>query len=165
MNFPNFLYSPLSKKNKWKQSFLLYSLSVHPSFPAILSSWFSPKAMKWSKAKQGYMWWGEEWCHSTGYWSLTEVRIVGLTGDARSNDHQVSPSISWLPSSGNMAILAPDLLKQKSGAWLSQSHPWVSICDCLGIQWLAEVRSHAYPFVELEFELILPSHWAEDKKG
>lgn len=61
--------------------------------------------------------------------------------------------------------LSSRLTQQKSGAWLSQSHPWISICDCLGIQWLAEIRSHAYPFVEPGSKLILPSHWAEDKKG
>lgn len=161
INFPNFLHSYLSK-HKWIPSFLPSSLlPFHP--------FFFPNSVQrpWSGTKQSRGVCDEERSEDMAQGIRAWVRWghKGLSGDAGSNDLIGCPSISSFPSSSNMATLAPDLFKQKSGTWLSQSCPWINICGWLGIQWLVEIRSHANSFSEFGFELIPPNHWTEVRKG
>ena len=63
-----------------------------------------------------------------------------------------------------MAILAPDIFKQKPGAWLNLIPESVSIMGWECNDWL-RLGHMPTPFAEFGFELILPSPWVGDKKG
>ena len=91
---PKFLYTPLWK-NKWKQSFLPYCLPlfIPTPLPFFLPFFFLNSVQKpWNGAKwgRGVKWWREEWCHSMGYWSPSEVRTAGFTGDSWNSSWAIS---------------------------------------------------------------------------
>ena len=62
-------------------------------------------------------------------WDLKELEVIEwLSNNSNmSNDFIRCTPVCWLPSSGNMAILTPDIFKQKSGAWLNLIPESVSI--------------------------------------